>query len=347
MVHRNNFCFYLRPMLKQITSISLHLGFWLIFFLLPYFIFQNIKPIPKEVENYLLIIGLLLPNTLIALFFYFNYYVLIPRFYLTRKYFVYAVIILLSLFLAVVSVASGSTMLVGIPDNLKPNVAMLYKSVVFRFISVFLISVGLRIYTLWRQAEEDKLKAQLAFLKAQINPHFLFNTINGIYSMAVRKSDNTPDALLKLSSIMRHVFTETTNDFISLEKEMNYISSYIDLQKLRFTPNVLVNYVVDVKDMNKQIAPLIFVPFIENAFKHGVSTEEPCHITILIRDDAGQLCLVVRNRKIKTHSAQTENYGLGIHNTKQRLQHIYPHKHELNIQNEENKFTVSLKLQLQ
>ncbi|MBL7801631.1 MAG: sensor histidine kinase [Chitinophagales bacterium] len=231
--------------------------------------------------------------------------------------------------------------------KIKLNFPMVYSSIIFRFVTILFISFGLRIYSFWQLAEEHKLKAELAFLKAQINPHFLFNTINGIYSMALQKSDNTPGALLKLANIMRHVFTETSSDFVMLDKEITYISNYIDLQKLRLTPNVTVNYHFNIENLQNQIAPLIFIPFIENAFKHGVSTEEPCYISIIISDKLNTLTLEVLNKKTKLHSTQIVNYGLGIANTKQRLEHLYPFKHELTITDLDNHYTVFLKLCLQ
>jgi sensor histidine kinase YesM len=334
-------------MTKKIIRISLQICFWLIFFLLPHFVLQNIKLKEDEVKNFLMLFGIFIPNICIVLFFYVNYYYLIPRFYVKSKHLIYFSFLLLGLMLILAPVVISASILYAEVYKIKLNFPMVYSSIIFRFVTVLFISFGLRIYSFWQLAEEHKLKAELAFLKAQINPHFLFNTINGIYSMALQKSDNTPGALLKLANIMRHVFTETSSDFVMLDKEITYISNYIDLQKLRLTPNVTVNYHFNIENLQNQIAPLIFIPFIENAFKHGVSTEEPCYISIIISDKLNTLTLEVLNKKTKLHSTQIVNYGLGIANTKQRLEHLYPFKHELTITDLDNHYTVFLKLCLQ
>ena len=129
----------------------------------------------------------------------------------------------------------------------------------------------LKINSRLKLAEKEKVNAELSYLKAQINPHFLFNTLNSIYSLAIEKSDYTATAVVKLSSMMRYVITDASHKFVPLEKEINYISNYIELQKLRIDSSIKLMYTVTGDISDKKIAPLVLISFIENAFKYGVN----------------------------------------------------------------------------
>jgi len=216
-------------------------------------------------------------------------------------------------------------------------------SIVVRFIMIFLLSLGISSYNRLKQIEREKMKAELSYLKAQINPHFLFNTLNSIYALTVKKSENAPESVTKLSGIMRYVITEAAQEFVALEKEIDYITNYVELEELRITSKVTLQYKVSGILIGKNIAPLIFVPFVENAFKHGVSTKENSTIQIVISIEGNQLNLLVKNTKVNTRTVST---GLGIDNAKMRLQLLYPGKHKLAIQNSDEEFCVSLQIYL-
>ncbi len=164
--------------------------------------------------------------------------------------------------------------------------------------------------------------------------------------MAIMKSDDTPTAIVKLSEMMRYVTSESNKDFVSLEKEMAYIFNYIDLQKIRFGKAVEILVNVQGETSGHTIAPLILIPFVENAFKHGINAEEnskiDIHITIIERN----LHIMVSNHKVSVHQAEETKSGLGIENTRGRLQLLYPDKHTLIIHDNENDFFVSLTLHL-
>jgi sensor histidine kinase YesM len=217
---------------------------------------------------------------------------------------------------------------------------------IFQFLIVAVFALMLRIKDLWKQAEKEKLNAELSYLKAQINPHFLFNTLNSIYSLAIEKSDYTATAVVKLSEMMRFVTTEANNDFVSLEKELNYIGSYIDLQKIRFGNTIKLKYSVEGDGIGKKIAPLILIPFVENAFKHGVNPEENSYIQISIDIKENILHLLVFNNKVNIRIQNEERTEQGIENTKNRLQHLYPSKHLLVIDDDKSAFSVSLTIDL-
>lgn len=197
-----------------------------------------------------------------------------------------------------------------------------------------------------KQIETEKANAELSYLKAQINPHFLFNTLNSIYSLAIQKHDKTADAVVKLSEMMRYVLNDDNTSFVSLDKELHYISNYIDLQKMRLSPIVRLSYTCAGDPNGKKVAPLILIPFIENAFKHGVSTEEDSDIKIEISISETQLQLLVKNYCVKINNNTLNKSGLGIENTKKRLGLLYPNNHLLKIDKIDNYFIVNLTLNI-
>ncbi|HRD40256.1 MAG TPA: sensor histidine kinase, partial [Bacteroidia bacterium] len=185
---------------------------------------------------------------------------------------------------------------------------------------------------------------ELSYLKAQINPHFLFNTLNSIYSLAIQKSDETANAVVKLSGMMRYVLTESQNEFVSLQKELDYINNYIELQKTRLDSTIKLHYTITGTTTGKAIAPLILIPFIENAFKYGVNAEENSEITIEISVNEAAINLFVKNNKVSIRPDPENRSGLGIENTKSRLLLLYPGKHYLNIDDNSASFSVSLSI---
>lgn len=219
------------------------------------------------------------------------------------------------------------------------------------FIMMWLIGWALQIVRQWRRvekraarAEAGKTQAELSFLKAQINPHFLFNTLNNIYSLAVSKSENTADSIMKLSKIMRYVTDEVSRNFVALENEIEFIRDYIDLQRLRLTSKITLDFSVFGDAATRQIAPLILMPFIENIFKYGISNREKSEITIHLFIEEKKIRLFCRN-KIFT-SAKDERTGIGIENTRQRLEHLYPQQHSLKISTDNGLYTVDLSLKI-
>lgn len=214
----------------------------------------------------------------------------------------------------------------------------------FLFTGVLFFSLMLKINERLKLAHKEKINAELSYLKAQINPHFLFNTLNSIYSLAIQKSDDTANAVVKLSGMMRYVLTESQNEFVSLQKELNYISDYIELQKMRWDANVRLNFKISGDAVGKNIAPLVLIPFIENAFKYGINPEENSEITIEIGINEAAINLFVKNNKVSVRPDPENKSGLGIENTKSRLQLMYPGKHYLTIDDNPATFSVSLSI---
>jgi two-component system LytT family sensor kinase len=194
------------------------------------------------------------------------------------------------------------------------------------------------------KAESEKVSAELSFLKAQINPHFLFNTLNNIYMLSVMNSENTSESIMKLSNIMRYVTDDVMQDFVPLSNELKCISDYIDLQKLRLGKQTTLDFKISGEVKNQLVAPLIMMSFIENTFKYGISKKEKSIISIHISVEEGKVAFVTENSIFTGRVA--ERSGIGIANTKQRLQLLYPEKHSLVITDTGGKFRVNLTLNI-
>lgn len=217
---------------------------------------------------------------------------------------------------------------------------------------VFTVSTCSRVIQEWlgieskrQEIENEKLATELSFLKSQINPHFLFNTLNNIYSLAVVKSEATADAVLKLSSIMRYVLSETKHDTVPLDKEIQFIKHFIELQKVRLTDKVTIEFIVEGETAGKQIAPLILMPFVENAFKYGVSTKETSKLLFVVKANIDSIYFTAQNDMVSYDKGTENNTGIGLKNTKRRLELLYPDKHKLTVTEENKKFIVNLILQ--
>ena len=217
---------------------------------------------------------------------------------------------------------------------------------IFVFLVVVFFALLLQIRERWERTEEEKVHAELSYLRAQINPHFLFNTLNSIYSLALEKSDKTPDAIVQLSNMMRYVLHETGKDLVPLEKEISYIRNYIELQENRFGNSIHLSVSISGNLDEKKIAPLILIPFIENAFKHGVNAEEDSDIRIHIEIREKDLQLEVANNKVTIETISAHQSGLGLNNTRQRLRLLYPTRHNLEIKDDKQHFSVFLTLNL-
>jgi two-component system, LytTR family, sensor kinase len=192
--------------------------------------------------------------------------------------------------------------------------------------------------------ENANLNAEINFLKSQINPHFLFNTLNSIYSQAHARSHNTEFSILKLSGLLRYVLYDSGDDKVALAKDIEYINNYIDLQRLRLSQKVSINYVVTGDMEGKLIAPLLLINFIENAFKHGISYSQASAININIVIFEKTLTLTVVNPMIETDSFAPG--GLGLKNVIRRLELLYADHHHLDIHHNNSRHIVNLKLEL-
>jgi Histidine kinase len=307
-------------------------------------------------------------------FFYLNFYKLLPALYFNRKKAIYFGII--TLCFVVVSFlpslltghyhrgdhmrpwAEQGAPPMGVPPPMGPQLPMtsfphppgrfgIFESgpQFFLFLIVFLFSMGLAVHDRWRMEEKERIRVELHYLKSQLNPHFLFNAMNGIYSLTLEKSDQAPKAVLMLSSMMRYVFSRDKEMLVSLREELEYIENYISLQRLRFGDQLKVEYHINGDSTGKTIAPMILVPLVENAFKHGVNMEADSFIRLRIDITTTGLEMEVFNHKVPMADDNDASSGLGIRNTRNRLELQYPGVYSLKILNDHNTFTSILHIQ--
>jgi two-component system LytT family sensor kinase len=294
--------------------------------------------------------------------FYLNYLVLIPQYLNKKRYGLY----IGAIFSAVIiygfikyGVAlffkddeffrprrGGPTMGMQELDFIGYFFGTLFTSIIFIFFSIVL-----KLFVDWfvnervqRDLENQRLSAELAFLKSQINPHFLFNSLNSIYSLAYKRSEITPEAILKLSEIMRYMLYECNDNTVDLSKELQYLQNYIDLQKIRLGEKANIDFKIEGKVTNQKIVPLLLIAFIENAFKHGVANDDTEPILLHVSVLENHLQFYVHNKK---HKSNTDAVGgIGLNNVKRRLDLLYPGKYNLDIRNEKDTYTCELSLVL-
>jgi LytS/YehU family sensor histidine kinase len=218
--------------------------------------------------------------------------------------------------------------------------------------SVFLFGISLHFYHYYKlkQAEQrlriEKQTAELNYLRSQTNPHFLFNTLNNIYSLARDKSDLAAESILRLSKILRFMLYETGGDFISVEQELQMIRDYIDLEKLRYDETLRVNFNHDIEDMKQALPPLLLMPLVENAFKHGVSeTRSNPFVDIHLSINKRVLTFVVKNSTETTSAEVVVKENIGLANLRRQLELLYTTYH-LDVQPGSSSFTATLKINL-
>ncbi|MBE7172627.1 MAG: sensor histidine kinase [Williamsia sp.] len=307
-------------------------------------------------------------NCVLLGFFYLNYYILIPRYFLHRKYFLYLcwVILFLGIALTLPHLIGRSFMDQvpdgpferGGPDGDFPHhgpgqAPSLFHSVILEFrrhVSLFFSAVFFSFLLKTREhvslLKEEKLETELTSLKSQINPHFLFNTLNTIYALSVKKDDRASEAIINLAGLMRYVIKDANDYKIHLQLEIDYINNYIELQKARLGNTTAVGFACVGEPGNKKITPLILITFIENAFKYGVNPDvEKCIIEIGLHITDTGIRLDTLNKKVPS-IAHENSTGIGMKNTTERLKHLYPGKHNLQIVDGEETYSVTLILDL-
>lgn len=349
---------------KNISIISHVLG-WalfgaLLFLLIP---FSSRLEFPMEFwTKQILMFGILIAT------FYFNYFYLIPRLLFKNKVGLFLILNLLG-GLAYI----GLLILFDEIFNMQQLMHQVFRpgteyvkrprnySYDFYNVLIFYMAVGVStsIATVqkWQQdekirfeLEKAKTNSELSYLKAQINPHFFFNTLNNIYALTNLDVEQAKTALLKLSRMMRYVLYETEKNQTLLSKEVDFLMDFIELMKMRLSNKVHLDIQLPEKVQNIEIAPMLFLPFIENCFKHGVSSQQESTISIRLENSGNQLRLITKNNifKAKENTPEGQSSGIGLANTKRRLELLYPHQHDLKIsENKENNyFEVDLKLTL-
>lgn len=309
-------------------------------------------------------------SSLIALY-YVHAQVYIPKWIIQKKYPVYIFLVGTTVLLHILFSRMADRLIVRLGNGvfrdidfsslhsvliqINPFVGKGYYDKIIPILDLLLVAIGiiLTISKKWQneqkirqELEQERLSSELTYLKAQINPHFFFNTLNNIYSYTLVDGDIARKAISNLSKMMRYVLYDSQTHTTTLEKEVAFIEDYIDLMKLRVTDKVQIETSFEVVNKDVAIAPMLFLPFVENAFKHGISTIEDCFIKIKLIQNGNHLTFEVINSLLSKRQSLEESNGIGLVNTKRRLDLLYPNKHELISQPTENgTFEVKLKLE--
>lgn len=295
--------------------------------------------------------------TAMSAFFLYNYHVLVPQLYLAKKQNRYrlqvaAVFISLVIISLIFNLDFGPRPIPPMPERPpgllqpppKPSPFLQIGHAVFIFVGGVFLSLFLRVRDHLHKMEGEKLQTELNFLKAQIQPHFLFNTLNSIYALVIQKSDRAADAVIMLSEFLRYIIREAGSSEVDLDKELHFIKTYLHLQEARLGETTDLEFNIDTQTSGEKIVPLILFSFVENAFKHGVNPEENSVIKVNICIIDHVLQCKVFNKKVNI--SYKEAGGIGVQNTRERLMLVYSNQHHLEIFDNPQDYTVHLTLQL-
>jgi sensor histidine kinase YesM len=339
---------------KKWVVVLLHAVCWLVLFSLPFLLRTSYNknehrtPQPDDVPLFYFYIA---TSILWVGLFYLNAYLLVPSFLLIKKLWQFAVLQILSL-AAVYCFHLGYFKLFITHMPFKPAGFFAYNIFPYLFILASSTAYAMllerqRSAKLAQQRETENLKTELLFLRSQVSPHFMFNVLNNMVALARKKSDLLEPSLIKLSSLMRYMLYETDEQQVPLEKEIEYIQSYIDLQQQRFGKNVKVNTSFENINGSHEIEPMLLIPFVENAFKHGTGIIEDAQINIELKEYKGMLQFLVSNKyNNTTNGTKDKSSGIGLNNVERRLNLLYGKNHALHINKKDGWFTVSLQLNL-
>ena len=342
---------------KKWITILLHSTAWILLFSLPYLLRPPYVPNePGRVEyqnSTLIFIVTPIINLMLIIFFYINALSLIPTFFYKRKYFFYTSAILFSFFLYTLF-----SWLLRTAKFVHNTEQMLFRKHLFfcTFVFLFILACSIAYKTirdkiiadnLANEKENENLKTELSLLRSQVSPHFMFNVLNNMVALARKKSDLLEPSLIKLSSLMRYMLYETDEEKVSLEKEMDYLQSYIDLQQQRFSKKVIINANLNLPDKFYDIQPMLLIPFVENAFKHGTGMIENAEININLKAEENILYFTASNKFNGTSvEIKDKSSGIGLVNVQRRLNLLYPLHHSLLISKNEGVFLVTLQINL-
>lgn len=335
-----------------------HIVFWLLYWLYHSLLYGSYY------GNYMMQFaseGLYLPVKMAAT--YGTLYVLLPRYFIERKYLKFVLIfggllIFAATFQRVVDYTLISRILNPELASTPFFSAVPILKIILGIYPVVALAAFIKLAKHWyerdlvtQELEKDKLEAELKFLKAQIHPHFLFNTLNNLYALTLKGSKQAAEVVLKLSGLLSYMLYEGNRRKVAIREELEVIETYISLEKIRYGERLEVTYNVCGNTDDKEIPPMLIIPFVENTFKHGTSGQpENAWINIKIEVAEDLLTLMVENSKTNGIPVETTEFeskeGIGLKNVKRRLDLLYGDRHELQISDDEDRFRVLLKLQL-
>jgi sensor histidine kinase YesM len=347
------------PLIKNYSRFKVlgHILFWtcsLIFAISAFYVASD----HKLVLNSHLLFRALIPNIGFALAVYLNLYLLIPKFLKNKNYVFYTFWLIILLTCCAILIQFIFVHLLknkSFADQFSSMfsshffTAAFYVGItsLFKFVKDWLQLQEMKFR--FNQIEREKLEAELNTLKSQLNPHFLFNCLNNIYSLALTNSPRTPEIVLKLSDLMRHVLYESRENFIPVKKELDFMANFIELQKIRLNNKIDIQYKVEGIIPDLKIIPLIFEPFIDNAFKHGLKNPAPhpyIHLNVVFHGEKMKFS-IQNNFNPSVTVKPVKDSGIGLKNIEKRLNYLYS-KSDINfeVKREEDTFKVRLEVQL-
>ena len=338
------------------VTVLIHIAVWILLFFLPYLLgsganTENTQQRQRPTDelnfflahiNFLLIIG----------FFYLNALLLIPAFFYKKRYGIYALAIFICFALYAFIGLMISINFIQRHQSFSYHRPLLFAT--FSFVFILACSTAYKTIrdktiadNLARKKENEFLKTELALLRSQVSPHFMFNVLNNMVSLARKKSDLLEPSLIQLSSLMRYKLYDTDGSKISLEKECEYLQSYIGLQRQRFSDKILINVNIIPSAKEFEIESMLLIPFVENAFKHGTGMLENPKIDIHLHTTNDKLFFSVSNKFNPASQEIKDNAnGIGLANVQRRLDLLYPKDHILKLEEKGNEFIVSLQINL-
>lgn len=341
-------------MIKRIEYIVRHILSWCVLIIVPHLFSANPLSLNLLLFHALLYVA---PITI----FYLHSDIIVPYFFIKRHYLYYfsSVLVLYGIFFFINDMMSPLLeKMVAILSVENPSIHVLKgKQMITSRSFVFFITLaasGMYGYSVQNAKREQVLKemerqqvvSNLQLLKSQLSPHFLFNAMNSLYSLSLKKSEELPNAILTFSDLLRYNTYDSSEDFVDVEKEIEYLHNYVKIQKLRVAEGSTILFDEEIdKNASVQIAPMILIPFVENAFKHGRSSEGTVDIIANIRVSANEICFSIVN-KLFVSGTKDSAHGIGIQNVKTRLQLIYGPKHHLEIHETETDYRVDLKIDI-
>lgn len=291
---------------------------------------------------------LILFNLIPIIFFYVNAYLLMPFLLNRKRLFLYIIATLAGMTAFAFLLYYARSVVMDFPFTLRFPIFSFFNLLSFLAMSIayrFVLDKN-RLERLQREKETESLKTELSFLRSQVSPHFMFNVLNNIVSLSRTQKDLVEPALIQLSDLMRYMLYESDEEKVTLAREIEYLHNYINLQKMRFGEDVQVFVDASGNFDEYLIEPMLLIPFVENAFKHGIGLITDPHIKISIAEQNGTLNFAVVNKYNRVHEIKDKQSGIGLNNVQRRLKLLYPDKHDLILEKLNDEFVVNLKLEL-
>jgi two-component system, LytTR family, sensor kinase len=339
--------------IKKKSNMIYHFLFWSVVWLLYVFFFSY------NSDNIIYVItfsSVLIPITAIAT--YIMIYVLIPKYLNSKKYLWFGIYTFCTLLFTTFCTLLLLILSIGYLNHLKfEDLPPMSRNYAYLIILVYLVVAFVSFVCIWRRNTQTAIKnselqqqlltakfktneQELSFLKNQIHPHFLFNTLNTIYGLALKKSVETPEVILKLSNLLDYILYQVNKPTVLLADEIIHLEQYIDLERIRFNDTLKVNFTKEITNKNILIAPMLLLPFVENAFKHGSIIDGFLSIIIHISVNDNELYFNIKN----TYKQGDSIGGIGLNNIKERLAILYPKNYDLQIETKPQWFEINLRV---